>query len=243
MFETSLREAILALGVPSDGAPINGLATIKIGKRRGKVGPCTAGTGTRGGKSRGIGSGSRMRKYVAGCGQIVRAATDDLNATCNCCNTGFVLVGRPPAPIGVEMFARSLHRRGHEDRELRRIGLHLKETAVTEERGVYKVEGRKEVGKEARLPAASARYRATTKDEIRTVTQVLGLSGSEISRLLGVHGGRTVRKWIGGEAEIPYSAWRLLLIHAGLALEDPEGSELELVRTPSRAERVADRDD
>lgn len=92
MFETSLRDAIVALGAPSDGMPLNGLSTIKIGKRRGKVGPCTAGTGTRGGKSRGIGSGSRMRKYVAGCGQIVRAATDDLHATCNCCETAFALV-------------------------------------------------------------------------------------------------------------------------------------------------------
>jgi hypothetical protein len=67
------------------------VTTLKIGKRRTKVGPCTAGTGTRGGTSRGPGSGSRMRKYVSGCGQIVRAATDDLHATCDCCQTPFVL--------------------------------------------------------------------------------------------------------------------------------------------------------
>lgn len=109
MFETGLREAIMALGVPTDGTPMNGLSTIKIGKRRGKVGPCTAGVGTRGGKSRGIGSGSRMRKYVAGCGQIVRAATDDLRATCNCCDTGFVLVQPRMAPPGAEIFAGLTH--------------------------------------------------------------------------------------------------------------------------------------
>lgn len=90
MFEASLRDAIVALGEPSDGAPINGVVTLKIGKRRGRTGPCTAGVGTRGGKSRGPGSGSRMRKYIADCGQIVRAATDGLNATCNCCGSLFI---------------------------------------------------------------------------------------------------------------------------------------------------------
>lgn len=89
MFAPWLREAINALGVPTDGAPLNGIAMMKIGKRRTKVGPCTAGQGTRGGKSRGTGSGSRMRKYVAGCGQIIRAATDGLDATCNCCHSQF----------------------------------------------------------------------------------------------------------------------------------------------------------
>ncbi len=92
MFEKSLRDAIVALGEPIDGRPMNGLITIKIGKRRGKAGPCTAGVGTRGGKSRGIGSGSRMRKYVCGHGQIIRAATDDLDCTCNVCSTRFARV-------------------------------------------------------------------------------------------------------------------------------------------------------
>jgi hypothetical protein len=90
MFERGLRDAIVALGEPVDGRPLNGLATLKIG-RVGKVGPCTAGVGTRGGKSRGAGSGSRMRKYVCGHGQIIRAATDDLHATCDVCGTPFVL--------------------------------------------------------------------------------------------------------------------------------------------------------
>jgi hypothetical protein len=98
MFDATLRDAILALGSPSDGSPLNGLVTMKIGKRRGKAGPCTAGTGTRGGKSRGIGSGSRMRKYVCGHGQIIRAATDDLDCTCNVCSTQFVRID--VAPVG-----------------------------------------------------------------------------------------------------------------------------------------------
>lgn len=112
---------------------------------------------------------------------------------------------------------------------------------MTEERATYKIDGRAEVRKEARLPYVSARFRAPTKDEFRSVTQTLRLSGAEVGRLLGVHG-RTVRKWIGGETEIPYSAWRLLLIHARLAAEDPEEPELEQIRTAARADLVADRE-
>lgn len=90
MFASWLREAIAELGVPTDGAPLNSAGGFaKIGRRKTKAGPCTAGVGTKGGKSRGTGSGSRMRKYVADCGQIVRAATDDLDATCNCCDSKF----------------------------------------------------------------------------------------------------------------------------------------------------------
>jgi hypothetical protein len=55
--------------------------------------PCSAGVGTRGGKSRGKGSGSRLRLYECSCSPVqkVRAATDELDATCNRCSTAFVL--------------------------------------------------------------------------------------------------------------------------------------------------------
>lgn len=91
MFAPDLRAAIAKLGEPTDGAPLNAAATPRIGKRRGRVGPCTAGVGTRGGKSRGPGSGSRMRKYQCEHGQIIRAATDKLDATCNHCSGAFIL--------------------------------------------------------------------------------------------------------------------------------------------------------
>lgn len=107
---------------------------------------------------------------------------------------------------------------------------------MSEEPGIYRVEGRVEVRRETRLPFASQGYRAPTKDEFRSVTQTLGLTGSMVGQLLGVTS-RAVRKWIGGESEVPYSAWRLLLIHAGLALEDPD----ELV-DDARARRAADHD-
>jgi hypothetical protein len=90
---------------------------------------------------------------------------------------------------------------------------------MSEEMPTYRVAGRTEPRGETRLPFASQRYRAPTKDELRSVLQTLGLTGSIAGSLLGVDG-RTIRKWIGGEREVPYSAWRLLLIHAGLALED-----------------------
>jgi hypothetical protein len=59
--------------------------------------PCSAGTGTRGGTSRGKGSGSRLRLWECGCTPKpvkVRAATDALDATCNVCGTAFVKVER-----------------------------------------------------------------------------------------------------------------------------------------------------
>jgi hypothetical protein len=53
--------------------------------------PCSAGTGSRGGVSRGVGSGSRLRKYVCACTppQIIRASTDTLDCTCNKCASSF----------------------------------------------------------------------------------------------------------------------------------------------------------
>lgn len=82
---------------------------------------------------------------------------------------------------------------------------------------VFRANDGRLVRTEARLPFASERYMPPTKDEFRTVTQVLGLTGSAVGKLLGVED-RTVRRWIGGDREIPYAAWRLLLIEAGLAL-------------------------
>lgn len=78
MFHPEIREQVATLITRlSDGRPhvpeLMGLVKIR---------PCSQGIGTRGGKSRGVGSGSRLRKYVcAHCGQILRASTDELRAT------------------------------------------------------------------------------------------------------------------------------------------------------------------
>lgn len=89
---------------------------------------------------------------------------------------------------------------------------------MTEEHGEYRVAGRTEVRHEARLPFADPRYRPPTAAEVREVIRVLGLTGSQAGVLLGVTS-RAIRKWIGDESDVPYSAWRLLLVEAGLALE------------------------
>ena len=53
--------------------------------------PCSHGVGSRGGTSRGRGSGSRNRKFTCGCDPvvIVRSARDELHATCDLCGEGF----------------------------------------------------------------------------------------------------------------------------------------------------------
>lgn len=57
-----------------------------------------------------------------------------------------------------------------------------------------------------------------TGAEIRAVIAAVGLSGSGVSRVLGLGsgGGRTVRRWVAGESPIPYAAWALLCEMAGL---------------------------
>lgn len=76
-----------------------------------------------------------------------------------------------------------------------------------------------------RLPFKDPRYTPPSPEEVREALRLGGLSGTQAALLLGVastekKGSRTVRKWTGGEATIPYAAWRLLLIELGLALEE-----------------------
>jgi hypothetical protein len=72
----------------NDGRPVDS----GYGRVTKAIRPCSAGIGTRGGKSRGVGSGSRLRKYQCQCGQILRAATDELDATHNTCGGLFSLI-------------------------------------------------------------------------------------------------------------------------------------------------------
>ena len=91
-FDSSLRIAIAGLISPTDGKPVGMVGRHRIGKGA-KAKACPVGIGTRGGKSRGIGSGSRLRKYICECEPVViiRASRDDLAATCNHCDSGFAL--------------------------------------------------------------------------------------------------------------------------------------------------------
>jgi hypothetical protein len=98
LFNRSLREFAHSLaqrmadGSPAFGASQSGLNWLTTALLTGMGRPCGAGTGTRGGKSRGTGSGSRLRKWVCAgeCGQIVRASTDSLAVTCDADGTPYV---------------------------------------------------------------------------------------------------------------------------------------------------------
>lgn len=95
MFVPRLREMLAAVPVPDDGCVIGwnvtGPGSLAFPAVIGRVRPCSAGIGSRGGRSRGPGSGSRLRKFVCGCEPpvIVRAGRDTLEATCNHCGFEF----------------------------------------------------------------------------------------------------------------------------------------------------------
>ena len=93
-FAPGLRFALAALPKPADGAPqLNGRHVPGQGVRAATFAPrpCSAGIGTRGGKSRGVGSGSRLRKWVCACERpvIVRVASDAFAAHCDACGGAF----------------------------------------------------------------------------------------------------------------------------------------------------------
>lgn len=71
-------------------------------------------------------------------------------------------------------------------------------------------------------------FEQPTPDEVRTLIRHLGMTGSQVGAFVGIKNNRTVRKWQdtkeisddGGinrnKNDIPYAAWRLLLLRAGL---------------------------
>lgn len=63
-----------------------------------------------------------------------------------------------------------------------------------------------------------------TPAEIQTTLKSGNLTAEQAGHLLGVTGG-AIGEWIDGEQEMPYAAWRLLLIHLGLV--DPPAVESE----------------
>jgi hypothetical protein len=73
-----------------------------------------------------------------------------------------------------------------------------------------------DVRRETRLPLDDPRYVPPTAHEVREILHLLGVNPSLVN-FVGTDG-PTLRTWIGGESDIPYSAWRVLLIEAELAL-------------------------
>lgn len=96
-FAPKLRKALEALKPPVDGNPQSLASQFPLGMLGPGTGiapafkPCGAGIGTRGGKSRGIGSGSRLRLFQCACDRPikVRIAADDFDAVHNPCGKQF----------------------------------------------------------------------------------------------------------------------------------------------------------
>lgn len=77
---------------PFDGAPTFATGGVFPGLRTRTIPrPCGAGIGTRGGTSRGPGSGSRLRLWVCECQPVVkvRVASNNFRATCGHCGAAF----------------------------------------------------------------------------------------------------------------------------------------------------------
>lgn len=88
-FTQDVRLGIATLPKPTDGKPLSTIGGIEFPGLPILPRPCSHGIGSRGGKSRGKGSGSRLRKWVCGCGVIARVARENFKATCNECGTDF----------------------------------------------------------------------------------------------------------------------------------------------------------
>ncbi len=57
-----------------------------------------------------------------------------------------------------------------------------------------------------------------TGEEVREVLRMANFTGGQAAKALGLGtmGDRTVRRWVGEDSSIPYSAWALLCQFAGL---------------------------
>lgn len=55
-----------------------------------------------------------------------------------------------------------------------------------------------------------------TPEEIRAVIGVTGFTGSQIARLTGVKDSRQVRRWLGGDAQISFAVWAIIVETAGI---------------------------
>jgi hypothetical protein len=92
-FAPELWWTIERLPFPTDGRPTFH-ASIGVAPRR-PLRPCPLGRGTRGGRSRGPGSGSRLRLWECSCQPPIKArvARDQWDATCNVCQTAYTRKG------------------------------------------------------------------------------------------------------------------------------------------------------
>lgn len=90
-FAPEIRAKIAAISQLTDGTPVFGASRGFIGLPPMRLRPCPLGVGTRGGKSHGVGSGSRLRKFICECEKpvIARVAAEEFKATCDLCGKSF----------------------------------------------------------------------------------------------------------------------------------------------------------
>jgi len=79
-------------------------------------------------------------------------------------------------------------------------------------------------------PFTDKDYRPPTPEEVAQLIKLANWSQNDAAKIVGVswhpkHGSSTIRKWKsqkGAEEhrEIPYSAWRMMLLHAGVVSVD-----------------------
>ncbi len=82
------------------------------------------------------------------------------------------------------------------------------------------------------LPYSASGYDAPTPEDVGELIKLMGWSQNDVAKMTGVNydpkkGSPTVRRWKApvdkpDHRDIPYSAWRLLLIAAGIAQIDDD---------------------
>jgi len=65
---------------------------------------------------------------------------------------------------------------------------------------------------------------APSPGEIRAALQAVGWTGEGFAKTIGVNP-RTARRWLGGDADIPYAAWAVLCTAAGFGNIWEKGDE------------------
>lgn len=55
-----------------------------------------------------------------------------------------------------------------------------------------------------------------TRDEVRAMIRVLGMTGADVARLTGTTS-RKVRAWAGDEDNAPWAAWHIMAVYVGLS--------------------------
>lgn len=117
---------------------------------------------------------------------------------------------------------------------------------MTEERAEYRVPNQAGIASLAEfknrpcaLPFSDPSYRPPTPEEVDALIRLSGWSQNQTAKITGAaynpkKGSTTVRKWRTAvdspeHRDIPYAAWRLLLINAGVATEKDTQRQLHQV--------------